>query len=154
MRIRNALIVSLGVFLGGWSDSINMAYLGTTPGMSTETTAVVFWGESAESRRANGVSTHMRAIGPITRNQRTGNATGSDTATQINTGVASRRGQNLHKFDGAVIRPGQYSVGATCVISLRDSIMSTRFDAIAGKRYLVRCKGRTPNTLKLTVQEI
>ena len=154
MRFRNVLIVSAGVFLGGWSENINMAYFGTTPDMSTETVALVFWGESLESRRINGVSTRIHALSPITDDKSASEASGSNTPDKSNAGVAIGTVQNLHKFDGVVIQPGQYNIVATCVISLRDSIMSTRFDVAAGKRYLARCKGRTSRTLRLMVQEI
>jgi hypothetical protein len=155
MRFRNILIVSLGAFLCGWSNGIHLAYSGTTPDMSAEAVSLVFWGESEESRRANGVSTRVEAIHPDTQDKSINDTLGSETSSHnINTEIPRKSIKNLHRFDGAVIQPGQYRVVATCVISLRDSVAWAYFQAAAGKRYQVRCTGRTSHTLKLTVQEI
>jgi len=115
-------------------------HIGTTPQTSADEAALLVWNDTGERDKAKTV---VSQIGPIERD------------TDVSDLVQERPiGISAYGKVAAAVAPGRYLVVAQCITSLRRAMMTTKFDAVAGKRYRVECQGRTAGSLSLVVTEL
>jgi len=112
------------------ADEANVVYIGTAVNSppSEVSTAIFNFVEAKDSR----VRTFVTAIG-LERNA---------------------SGVSVKKANIAILSPEKYRISFYCIYNSRDILMQERYAFKPGRKYSIRCDGKTPRTVKLLIEDI